>query len=260
MHTSSYATAFMYRIGVGLAAVMLVATPIFADAASAASTADTNHDGYISTAEGIPFYGAVKYSLTTTGQTDAGSALALDRFPTASADGMYTYTRTFAIDPTIDPTSFQVVVHGIDLNHDGSYDGSKKSSLTDKAPFEATVPAACGVVHMAGQSGQYQTTLSPLNGSDTAGNVMITKNGDMVTVQMTVHGASANLPHAQHFHMGGNGTCPPNTMDTSMSMSGTAMQNALLVQKVDLLYKLQTLLQLRLSEVTAELTALRAQL
>lgn len=251
-------STMFYQVGAVLTTLVLALTPVFANAASAATTADTNHDGYISTAEGIPFYGAVKYSLTTTGQTDAGSALALGRFPTANNNGMYTYTRTFTIDPNIDPTSFQVVVHGIDINHDGSYDGSKKSSLTDKAPFEATVPAACGVVQMNGQSGQYRATLSELNGSGAAGNVMITKSGDKVAVKMNVRGVSAGLPHAQHFHMGGNGTCPPNTSGAGMSTAHT--QTSLTVQKIDLLYKLQNLLQVRLSEVTQELNMLRAQL
>ena len=40
--------------------------------------ADTNEDGFISTAEGVPFYGGIVHSLTTDGDVSPDSALALD--------------------------------------------------------------------------------------------------------------------------------------------------------------------------------------
>ncbi len=48
-------------------------------------------DGLISTAEGQPAYGPVMVSLTTEGAVDKASALAVERFPVASADGAVAY-------------------------------------------------------------------------------------------------------------------------------------------------------------------------
>jgi hypothetical protein len=44
-------------------------------------------------------------------------------------------------------TDFHVVSHGIDTNHNGSYDFSKgPSDLDPSLPQEATVPASCGLI------------------------------------------------------------------------------------------------------------------
>ncbi|MGI9028257.1 MAG: hypothetical protein ACR2FM_05475, partial [Candidatus Saccharimonadales bacterium] len=39
-------------------------------------------------------------------------------------------------------------------------------------------------------------------------------DGDQATVRLVTQGASANLPHAQHFHIGGNSQCPNPSADT----------------------------------------------
>ena len=108
-------------------------------------------DGLIDTAEGVPFYGSVVVSLTTSDTTlTAGDALALNRFPVADANGNYTYERTLTIGSQIpadvvnELEEYEVVIHGIDLDGSGAYDGEARSSLTDSAPLEATIPAACG--------------------------------------------------------------------------------------------------------------------
>lgn len=116
---------------------------------------DGNGDGLVDTLEGVPAYGGVKQSLTTSGDTGPGSALAVDRFPVADADGNLTYERTFT--PTDDRVHEQlgdveVVVHGIDLDGSGAYDGDAESSLTAGnpdlfVPLEATIPVLCGGVN-----------------------------------------------------------------------------------------------------------------
>ena len=174
---------------------------------------DTNEDGFISVVEGIPFYGGIAYSLTTEGLTGSESALALDRFPIADKNGKYRYVRTFVLDENaVEPTTFHVVVHGVDLDNNGVYDGEKRSSLTDAVPFEATVPAACGVVELNGKSDTYRVKINELNSTGAAGNMLVQKDGNKITVKMNMKGLSPEIAHAQHFHMGGDGVCPPNTV------------------------------------------------
>lgn len=108
--------------------------------------ADADHDGYVTVLEGAPFYGGILASLTTVGDTTAASALALDRFAVANADGELTYERTFRNDSAIaNAGSVQVVVHGIDIDGDGGYDfDAGTSSLGGAFPLEATIPVLCG--------------------------------------------------------------------------------------------------------------------
>jgi len=199
--------------GITLAALALAAfaTPAFASHNN--SSADTNNDGYISVAEGVPFYGGIQNSITTSGDTSADSALALDRFPTANQNGSYTYSRTITLsDSELDKLSeSHIVVHGIDIDRSGAYDGDKDSSIAEGVPFEATVPAACGVV-TRDYGNDYQANLTELNSSNARGNVTLDVNGNDVTIKMNVYGVSADLPHAQHIHIGGSNQCPPNTV------------------------------------------------
>lgn len=114
-----------------------------------AAPADANRDGLIDTAEGQPSYGEVKVSLTTTGDVGPGSALAVDRFPVAGADGTIDYRRTFALPAgmTTDQVRDAVVVqHGVaELFGDrATYDGEPRSSLDSSLPLEATIPSTCG--------------------------------------------------------------------------------------------------------------------
>ncbi|HKJ11039.1 MAG TPA: hypothetical protein VJ976_01475 [Ornithinimicrobium sp.] len=108
--------------------------------------ADTDGNGFVTTLEGVPFYGGIVASLTTTGDTTPTSALALDRFPVADAAGNLSYSRTFRSEPaSADAGTVQVVVHGIDINGNGSYDfEAGPSSLTDEFPLEGTIPVLCG--------------------------------------------------------------------------------------------------------------------
>lgn len=113
--------------------------------------ADTNNSGIINTAEGQPAYGEVRVSLTTSGAVDAGSALAVDRFPVSDAEGNLNYERTFTLPEGVTPEDVEkavVVHHGIAklFGDKTKYDGDPKSSLDDSLPLEATVPAGCGAL------------------------------------------------------------------------------------------------------------------
>ncbi len=120
---------------------------------------DTNGDGRLNTVEGIPAYGPVVVSLTTTGDTTPASLLAVTRFP-VSQDGSFDYSRdgihitkvagtgtAKEIADAIREGEGVVVIHGIDYNGNGSYDfGRGASDLDPNLPAEATDPAACGVL------------------------------------------------------------------------------------------------------------------
>lgn len=54
----------------------------------------------------------------------------------------------------------------------------------------------------------YQANLTSLNNSGTTGTATVSVTGDQATVTVHTTGASPNLPHAQHIHIGGNNTCP----------------------------------------------------
>lgn len=125
---------------------------------------DKNGDGVVSTAEAIKDYGDIVVSLTTKGDTGKKSGLAVDRFPTADADGNLSYERTITLDQNIEDTvkNLHIVQHGIDANGNGEYDG-KKSELDPSLPQEATAPADCGMVTGAA------TGATPVGGVETGG-------------------------------------------------------------------------------------------
>jgi hypothetical protein len=110
-----------------------------------ANAADLEDDGFLSTSEGAPFYGAIGTSLTLEGDTSPDSGLAVDRFPTS---GDLTYERTFEVTPDV-AAAFEagtavLVLHGVDKDGDGTYGGDVVSDLDPSLPMEATAPAACG--------------------------------------------------------------------------------------------------------------------
>ncbi|MFJ9456318.1 hypothetical protein ACIRST_14655 [Kitasatospora sp. NPDC101447] len=109
------------------------------------------HNGHraISTTDGLPSYGPIGTSLTTTGDTSPGSALAVDRFPST---GTFHYSRTVQLTSDVAQQVRQdnavVVVHGIDYNGNGRYDNVLgPSELNPAFPQEATAPALCGPLH-----------------------------------------------------------------------------------------------------------------
>jgi hypothetical protein len=118
---------------------------------------DTNKDGHLNTTEGGPAYGAIVVSLTKTGDTSPASGLAVDRFDTA-AGGKISYERgSIEVAPEIATAISKgqavVVIHGVDYNKNGKYDGDVKSDLDPSLPTEATDPALCGALRAAPTGG-----------------------------------------------------------------------------------------------------------
>jgi hypothetical protein len=112
---------------------------------------DTSGDGHLTTTEGAPAYGPVVLSLTTSGDTSPASVLAIDRFDTAT-DGTIHYERDGSFQTAegvaqeIADGEGVVVIHGVDYNKNGTYDGEAVSDLNPALPAEATDPAMCGVL------------------------------------------------------------------------------------------------------------------
>ncbi|MFD7614974.1 hypothetical protein [Streptomyces sp. NPDC059828] len=111
---------------------------------------DTNGDGILNNTEATHDYGDINISLTTSGDTDAGSGLAVDRMPVADKEGKISYKRTIPVSQDVVEhiKDLHVVQHGIDRNDNDKYDeeGAGKSELDPKLPQEATAPTNCGEV------------------------------------------------------------------------------------------------------------------
>lgn len=116
--------------------------------------AQAGADGVVSVVDGIPFYGGILTSLTSSGDVSAQSALALDRFAMSDDTGYLYYQRTFdSPSGYANAGTVQVVVHGIDFDGNGAYAfnaadpfASRSSSLGAAIPLEATIPVLCGGV------------------------------------------------------------------------------------------------------------------
>ena len=113
---------------------------------------DVNGDGLVDTLEGIVDYGPIQVSFTTSGATGGNllpDGLDLSRYSKANRAGFLTYSRTFSIPAAVADRlgDMHIVVHGHDLNGNGTYDG-EASSLSDivgaPVPLEAELPVACG--------------------------------------------------------------------------------------------------------------------
>ena len=118
---------------------------------------DADGDGTINTTDGGPAYGDIVVSLTKTGDTSPDSGLAVDRFDTAPGGNLSYERGSINVAPDVATAIANgesvVVVHGVDHNDNGKYDGKKKSDLDPKLPTEATDPAICGVLVSAPAGG-----------------------------------------------------------------------------------------------------------
>ncbi|EWS81824.1 hypothetical protein BF93_15060 [Brachybacterium phenoliresistens] len=101
-------------------------------------------DGALQVSDAHEDYGDIVSSLTTDGDTSPDSGLAVERFPVGSG----TYERTFEVSDQVAADIVDgkgvVVVHGVDHDGSGTYDGDVASDLDPNLPSEATDPAACG--------------------------------------------------------------------------------------------------------------------
>ncbi|WP_029289578.1 LPXTG cell wall anchor domain-containing protein [Cellulomonas sp. HZM] len=121
-----------------------------------AASDDKDGSGTLNTTEGGPAYGDIVVSLTKTGDTSPRSGLAVDRFDTAKG-GKISYQRgsikvSHEVGEAIIAGKSVVVIHGVDHNGDGKYDGDTKSDLDPSLPTEATDPALCGVLAVSQMS------------------------------------------------------------------------------------------------------------
>ena len=107
------------------------------------------HNGHrsIATHAGVPFYGGAVQALTTRGDVSPEHSLvAFNRYP-ATSDVKYKRTiKVSAIVASyIRKNNAVLVVHGIDYNHNGIYDGVlERSDLDRSLTGESTAPALCG--------------------------------------------------------------------------------------------------------------------
>jgi hypothetical protein len=123
-----------------------------ADAAHECPAADADADGSgtLTTSEGGPSYGEVQVSLTTEGDTSPDSVLAIDRYDTAEG-GQIDYQRgeievSQGFADAVMAGEVVLVIHGVDHNGNGQYDGDVMSDLDPALPAEATDPALCGLL------------------------------------------------------------------------------------------------------------------
>jgi len=100
----------------------------------------------ISTVDGEPFYGPPVTALTSSGDTSKQSILVFSRFPHT---GNIDYKRTFVVPAKtakqVRDGQASVIIHGIDYNKNGVYDGVlDRSDLNPQLNGETTAPALCG--------------------------------------------------------------------------------------------------------------------
>lgn len=109
-------------------------------------------DNQLATLEGLPFYGPVVVSFTTSGDTSPASVLAIDRF-SSTPTGVLDYDRDRiktqrSVAKAVEAGQGVVVIHGVDYNGNTVYDFEAGiSDLNPDFPAEATDLAACGVLN-----------------------------------------------------------------------------------------------------------------
>lgn len=134
--------------------------------------ADEDSSGTINTSEGAPFYGDIVVSLTTEGDTSPDSGLAVDRFGVGD-DVSYARGEIEVSEENVSDIlsgEFVTVVHGVDYNGSGAYDGDTMSDLDPSLPTEATDPALCGILAVS------QMDETPAGGVDTGSAAVDSQN------------------------------------------------------------------------------------
>jgi len=109
-------------------------------------------DGALQVSDAAGMYGGIAVSLTTEGDSSPESGLAVDRFPVGDASYSRTLEVSQEVADQIAAGDGVVVLHGVDLNGNGTYDGETVSDLDPSLPEEATNPAACGTLDVAQMS------------------------------------------------------------------------------------------------------------
>lgn len=114
-------------------------------------------DGLIDTVEGLPDYGPIQVTFSTSGGTGdmtSKDALDLSRAPVSDNEGNLYYARSFPVSEQVGANldHLHVVIHGLDLNENGAYDGPA-GSLGPDVPLEAELPVSCGPLEAASGHG-----------------------------------------------------------------------------------------------------------
>lgn len=112
------------------------------------------YEGALQVSDAVDSYGDVAVSLTIEpGMTSGDHALDVENFPST---GSYTYERTIELDEAtaadVAAGDGVIVVHGVDHDGSGAYDGDIASDLDPELPSEATDPALCGEFNVAQMS------------------------------------------------------------------------------------------------------------
>ncbi|MGF1562283.1 MAG: DUF4394 domain-containing protein [Geminicoccaceae bacterium] len=162
---------------------------------------DTDGDGILELAEGVPTYGPILVSLSS----PPGGAVT--DFPTAPR-GRIEFAENFDLN---DPTTFngdftadqllpldlrEIVVHGGTLE---TGDGVGTPGEADGTPgFKLVLPVATGPIDHGVKV--FTAEISELNNSGVSGLVTALLDGDQLTVKVDANGLEPGMPHAQHIH------------------------------------------------------------
>ncbi len=128
------------------------------------ASADTNHDGLITTTEGGPAYGGIDTTLSTSGDTSPAAAT---NIKTAPSGASFSYTRTITLSAQtvsdIKAGKGVVVIHGLDPATAPKAATTTMSELVPSLPQAATAPALCGKLVVS------QMSSTPKGGVNTGG-------------------------------------------------------------------------------------------
>lgn len=104
-------------------------------------------DGLIDTLDGLPAYGPILVTFATSGDTSAAAGLNIGTAPVSDASGNLFFQREIKLKGNVaaNLSDLHVVIHGEDLNDNGTYDG-QASTLAPGVPLEAELPVACGTI------------------------------------------------------------------------------------------------------------------
>jgi hypothetical protein len=130
---------------------------------------DADKDGVISTTEGVPSYGGIGATLTTSGDTSPAAGTTLTVAPSGAS---FDYSRTFTLDAatlaSVTAGTGVIVVHGLDPATLPAAAQSKPSDIVPSLPLAATSPALCGTLKASQMSGMPSGSAATGGGS-TAG-------------------------------------------------------------------------------------------
>ena len=111
------------------------------------SASAAGSDGLIDTLDGLPSYGPILVTFAASDETSAAAGLSIGTAPVADANGNLFFQREIKINGNVaaNLNDLHVVIHGEDLNDNGTYDG-QASTLAPGVPLEAELPVACGAI------------------------------------------------------------------------------------------------------------------